>query len=74
MRDKEKSVMTTHCYLEKDGKYLMLHRISKKNDVNKDKLSLIHISSEDSRNQQYISGNPFFCCKMGHSSAQSAVP
>ena len=37
MRDKEKSVMTTHCYLEKDGKYLMLHRISKKNDVNKDK-------------------------------------
>ena len=37
MRDKEKSVMTTHCYLEKDGKYLMLHRISKKNDVNKDR-------------------------------------
>ena len=37
MRDKEKSVMTTHCYLEKDGKYLMLHRISKKNDVNKNK-------------------------------------
>ena len=37
MRDKEKSVMTTHCYLEQDGKYLMLHRISKKNDVNKDK-------------------------------------
>ena len=28
---------TTLCYLEQDDKYLMLHRISKKNDVNKDK-------------------------------------
>lgn len=37
MRDQNKSQLTTHCYLEKDGKYLMLHRISKKNDVNKDK-------------------------------------
>ena len=31
------SEVTTLCYLEKDGQYLMLHRISKKNDVNKDK-------------------------------------
>ncbi len=29
--------MTTLCYIEKDGKYLMLHRISKENDINKDK-------------------------------------
>ena len=29
--------LTTLCYLEKDGKYLMLHRIKKKADVNKDK-------------------------------------
>lgn len=29
--------MTTHCYLETEDSYLMLHRISKKNDVNKDK-------------------------------------
>ncbi len=29
--------LSTLCYLEKDGKYLMLHRISKKNDVNKEK-------------------------------------
>ena len=29
--------MTTLCYLEKDGKYLMLHRVKKENDVNKDK-------------------------------------
>lgn len=29
--------MTTLCYIEKDNKYLMLHRILKKNDINKDK-------------------------------------
>ncbi len=28
---------TTLCYIEKDGKYLMLHRIKKENDINKDK-------------------------------------
>lgn len=28
---------TTLCHIEKDGKYLMLHRIKKKNDLNKDK-------------------------------------
>ena len=27
----------TLCYIEKDGKYLMLHRTKKKNDLNKDK-------------------------------------
>ena len=25
------------CYIEKDGKYLMLHRVKKENDLNKDK-------------------------------------
>lgn len=29
--------LSTLCYLEKNGKYLMLHRTRKKNDVNKDK-------------------------------------
>ena len=29
--------MTTLCYLEKQGKYLMLHRTRKENDENKDK-------------------------------------
>lgn len=29
--------MTTLCYIEKDGCYLMLHRTVKKHDVNKDK-------------------------------------
>lgn len=28
---------TTLCYIEKDGKYLMLHRTKKKNDLNQDK-------------------------------------
>lgn len=29
--------LSTLCYIEKDGRYLMLHRTVKKNDVNKDK-------------------------------------
>ena len=29
--------MTTLCYIEKDDKYLMLHRIKKKNDINEGK-------------------------------------
>ncbi len=29
--------MTTLCYIETEDSYLMLHRVSKKNDVNKDK-------------------------------------
>ena len=29
--------LTTLCYIEQDGKYLMLHRIKKKNDVNQHK-------------------------------------
>ena len=30
-------IETTLCYLEKDGAYLMLHRVKKERDVNKDK-------------------------------------
>ena len=29
--------LSTLCYIEKDGKYLMLHRTMKENDINKDK-------------------------------------
>ena len=29
--------LSTLCYIEKDNQYLMLHRVSKKNEVNKDK-------------------------------------
>ena len=34
---KKPSVMTTLCYIEKEDSYLMLHRVVKKKDVNKDK-------------------------------------
>lgn len=33
----ERSKLTTLCYIEKGASYLMLHRVSKKHDVNKDK-------------------------------------
>lgn len=33
----KKSPMTTLCYVEKEDCYLMMHRVSKKNDVNRDK-------------------------------------
>ena len=29
--------ITTLCYIENDGKYLMLHRVKKQNDMNKGK-------------------------------------
>ncbi|MCI8400740.1 MAG: 8-oxo-dGTP diphosphatase [Lachnospiraceae bacterium] len=31
------AVMTTLCYIEQDGKYLMLHRTGRKQDLNRDK-------------------------------------
>lgn len=34
---RERSKLTTLCYIEKGDSYLMLHRVSKKHDVNKDK-------------------------------------
>ena len=30
-------INTTLCYIEEDGKYLMIHRVKKKNDMNHDK-------------------------------------
>ena len=32
-----RSNQTTLCYIEKDGKYLMMHRVKRENDINKDK-------------------------------------
>lgn len=32
-----KSNQTTLCYIERDGCYLMMHRVKKSNDINKDK-------------------------------------
>lgn len=31
------SNLTTLCYIEKDGSYLMMHRVKKENDINQDK-------------------------------------
>ena len=33
----QRSPLTTLCYIEQDDKYLMMHRVKKENDVNKDK-------------------------------------
>ena len=30
-------INTTLCYIERDGRYLMIHRVKKENDLNKDK-------------------------------------
>ena len=42
--------LSTLCYIEKDNKYLMLHRVKKKNDINKDKWIGIggHFEQDDS--------------------------
>lgn len=37
MNKGEKMILTTICYIEKDGQYLMLHRTKKENDINKNK-------------------------------------
>lgn len=37
MEERKKSPLTTLCYIEKEDCYLMLHRVKKENDVNKDK-------------------------------------
>ena len=47
---------TTLCYIEKDNQYLMLHRIKKDHDVNKDKWIGIggHIEEEESPDECII--------------------
>lgn len=47
---------TTLCYIEKDGKYLMLHRIKKENDENRDKWVGIGGKFEDGE-------SPFDCAR-----------
>ena len=36
-RERKMVKLSTLCYIEQDGKYLMLHRTVKENDINKDK-------------------------------------
>ena len=49
-------IETTLCYIEKENKYLMLHRIKKENDMNKDKW--IGIGGKLEKNE-----TPFDCIK-----------
>ena len=45
-----KKILTTLCYMERDGKYLMLHRTKKENDINRDKYIGVggHVEQGDS--------------------------
>ena len=36
-KGRKKTNLTTLCYIEKDGKYLMMHRVKKEHDINHDK-------------------------------------
>ena len=49
-------INTTLCYIEKDGAYLMLHRVKKENDMNKDKWIGIGGKLEDGE-------SPFDCVR-----------
>ena len=50
---------TTLCYIEKDGGYLMIHRIKKQNDMNKDKW--IGIGGKfECKKKMFPDGNIFF--------------
>ena len=46
--------MTTLCYIEKDGKYLMLHRTKKQHDINKDKWIGVGGHAEGRRTACYV--------------------
>lgn len=51
-----KQAFTTLCYVEQDGKYLMLHRTKKEKDINKDKYIGIggHIEHGETPNECII--------------------
>ncbi len=36
-KGRKKTNLTTLCYIEQDGKYLMMHRVKKAHDINHDK-------------------------------------
>ncbi len=51
---------TTLCHIEKDGKYLMLHRIKKKNDLNEDKWVGIGGKFEDKESPEECNAREVF--------------
>ena len=51
---------TTLCYIEKDGKYLMLHRVKKENDLNHDKWIGIGGKFEDKESPEQCNAREVF--------------
>ena len=51
---------TTLCHIEKDGKYLMLHRVKKDNDMNKDKYVGIGGKFEDKESPEECNAREVF--------------
>ncbi len=51
---------TTLCHIEKDGKYLMLHRVKKKNDLNENKWVGIGGKFEDKESPEQCNAREVF--------------
>ena len=51
---------TTICHIERDGKYLMLHRVKKENDLNKDKWVGIGGKFEDKESPEECNAREVF--------------
>ena len=51
---------TTLCHIEKDGKYLMLHRVKKENDLNRDKWVAIGGKFEDKESPEECNAREVF--------------
>lgn len=53
-------INSTLCHIEKDGKYLMLHRIKKENDVNRDKWVAIGGKFEENESPEECNAREIF--------------
>ncbi|MBR4099463.1 MAG: 8-oxo-dGTP diphosphatase [Clostridia bacterium] len=53
-------INSTLCHIEKDGKYLMLHRIKKENDVNRDKWVAIGGKFEENESPEECNAREVF--------------
>ena len=58
---------TTLCYIERQGQYLMLHRVKKENDINKDKVKDLPIWTGDKIFLDLLNQDiPFFSLKLSY--------
>lgn len=53
-------INSTLCHIEKDGKYLMLHRIKKENDINRDKWVAIGGKFEENESPEECNAREVF--------------